>query len=54
MLLKNGFPNGKSDWLLAMGLSCREAQGLRELGWLVRAWVNLPEARDFIDVFILI
>lgn len=53
MLLKNGFPNGKNDWLLAMGLSRERGsaagrhRGCRELGWVLCAWVNLPEASDF-------
>lgn len=56
MLLKNGFPNGKSDWLRAMGLSrerdsaAGRPRGCRELGWVYvpgHSGVNLPEASGF-------
>lgn len=62
MLLKNGFPNGKSDWLRAMGLgrergsAAGRPRGCRELGWVYvpgHSGVNLPEASGFSIFFFL-
>lgn len=63
MLLKNGFPNGKSDWLRAMGLgrergsAAGRPRGCRELGWVYvpgHSGVNLSEASGFSIFFFFI